>query len=58
MFFKRRRCALRVIERMGLNARDPAAVELIDMMVNGAKMYKDMMRGTAGAKFAENQNLC
>ena len=55
MFFERRRCALRVIKRMGLSARDPAAIELVDMMINGAKMYKDMMHGTAGEKIPESE---
>lgn len=55
MFFERRRWALRVIERMGLQAREPAAAELVDMMINGAKMYKDMMRGTAGVKITERE---
>jgi len=53
MFFEARRWALRVTERMGLQAREPAATELVEMMINGAKMYKDMMRGTAGAQITQ-----
>jgi hypothetical protein len=42
MYFVRTRWAFRVIERMGLAACSPAAVELVDMMIYGAKMYRAM----------------
>lgn len=53
MFFEARRWALRVTERMGLQAREPAATELVEMMINGAKMYKDMMHGKAGEQITQ-----
>ena len=55
MFFERRRWALRVIERMSLNARDPVAVELVAMMIGGAKTYKKMMRTIPAPKLTEPQ---
>jgi hypothetical protein len=53
MFFARRRWALRVIERMGLPARNPVATELVDMIINGAKTYQVMMRATTGESFTQ-----
>ncbi len=42
MFFARRRHALRVIEKMGLNVRSPEATEIAEMIIAGAKQYAAM----------------
>lgn len=46
MFFAKRRWAVNVIEKMGLNVRSSVATELIDMIVDGAKQCQRMTRST------------
>lgn len=45
MFFAKRRSALRVTEKMGLDPRSREATELVDMIMAGAKQYATMFPG-------------
>lgn len=44
MFFARRRWALRVTERMGLDSRAAETTELVDMILQGAKQLDQQFR--------------
>lgn len=52
MFFENRRWAVRVIEEMGLSIKSPEATELVEMIIAGAKQYKQMTRST-GVKLSQ-----
>jgi len=56
MFFNMRRYALRVTEAMGLNPRDPAAVELVSMIVQGAKEHRRTQR-SVGKVLPDQSNV-
>jgi hypothetical protein len=43
MFFQKRRNALRITERMGLDPKSAEVTQLVDMIIAGVKQYAEMV---------------
>jgi hypothetical protein len=45
MFFEKRRNALRITERMGLDPKSAETTQLVEMIISGVKQYSEMVPG-------------
>jgi hypothetical protein len=50
MFFQKRRNALRITERMGLDPRSAETTQLVDMIIAGVKQYNEMLTAAQRGK--------